>query len=202
MSGEEFQPTLTIHQNSPRISIQLKATKLLLPLHAGFRNSFEKEERNAVNARRSPSTILESARRGRRDREGYFIGGCPSHSPLKRFRLPIPDFWRSQHYRKLSWSTCTPDRKQITAGNAFSSRPRQRWPMKLATSFGARALSNKTSERRRKEREREREREEETGREKGKGENGERKVNEGCKNRRQRRRWLPRGTSITLFRVI
>lgn len=34
--------------------------------------------------------------------EGYFIGLSVAF-PLKRFRLPIPDFWRSQHYRKLSW---------------------------------------------------------------------------------------------------
>lgn len=78
---------------------------------------------------------------------GYFIGLSVAF-PLKRFRLPIPDFWRSQHYRKLSWSTCMPDRKQITAENAFSSRPRQRWwPIKLATTGKHRQQNERRLER-------------------------------------------------------
>lgn len=106
-----------------------KGNKAALPFHAEFRNSFEKGEcaGNVVLAK-------HRLNQGKEAKIGVYFIGLSVAFPLKRFRLPIPDFWRSQHYLKLSWSTCTPDRKQITAENAFSSRPRQRWPIKLATS--------------------------------------------------------------------
>lgn len=63
---------------------------LLLPLHSGSRNFFEM---------RGGEVNVKGLNRGG---EGYFIGLSVAF-PLKRFRLPIPDFWRSQHYRKLSW---------------------------------------------------------------------------------------------------
>lgn len=120
----------------------MKATKLLFHYTLDFAIPWKRE--NAVNTGGRRGLSLWRGGRVNVDHGGwgYFIGLSVAF-PLKRFRLPIPDFWRSQHYRKLSWSTCTPDRKQITAENAFSSRPRQRWPIKLATRRAAAAAATK-----------------------------------------------------------